>query len=73
VRLSTSPAASDEAEVIEVCVALLHGGGGIAELGAAVLLVPRHQGDHHTVRHVITQGNHLQKREREGERERDTF
>ena len=58
--LSTSPAASYEAQVIEVGVALLHGSGGIAKLSAAVVLVAGHQGDHHPVHHIITQGHHLE-------------
>lgn len=39
--------------------ALLHGCRGVAELGAAVVIVASHHCHHHTIRHVVAQGDHL--------------
>lgn len=57
--LSTSAAAADEAQVVEVSAAVLHGGRGVAQLRAAVVFVARHHRDDHAVWHVVAQCHHL--------------
>lgn len=53
-----SSAAACEAQVVEVGTALPHGCCGIAELGTAVVIISCHQDNHHTIRHIVSYGNH---------------
>lgn len=58
--ISTSPAATYEAEVIEVGVAMLHGCCGVAQLSAAVVFIACHYCDNNAIWHIVAQGNHLE-------------
>lgn len=57
--IATSPAATYEAEVIKVGVAMLHGCCGVAQLSTAVVFIARHYCDNDTIWHIVAQGNHL--------------
>ncbi len=47
--MRTSPGTSDEAQVVEFGDVVLDGGGGVAQLGAAVLVVAGADGDERAV------------------------
>lgn len=56
--MDTSAATADKAQVVEARHLVLDGGGGVAELGRVVLVVPRHHRHQGAVGNVA-KGHHL--------------
>lgn len=56
--MDTSAATANEAQVIEASHLVLDGGGGVAQLGRVVLVVPRHHRHQGAVGNVA-EGHHL--------------